>query len=192
MFLYLSFFYLQGYIAISNHAFYGSIFPNEFFRIRLCFMIHVKQVFISWVLEVPSTKPHRRITVLVIAWEESAHQKSPTSFSWTGYYSVVDSFTGNPNAECAYKTCIIVVEPSLRTWVWIHLLGKSTFLSVSHIAHPNNGNDTFELLGGSNTSLHLTSSVQYLLCSEHTYIFCYHCDFLNSNNSLGLITINGN
>lgn len=74
-YIYLS--YLHGYIAISNHVFYASICPNEFCRIRLCFMIHVKQVCIRWVLEVLSTKPHRRITVLVIAWEESGHQKSP-------------------------------------------------------------------------------------------------------------------
>lgn len=158
-YIYLS--YLQGYIAISNHAFYASICPNELCRIQLCFMIHVKQGCISWVLEVPSTKPHRRITVLVIAWEESGNQNSPISFSWIGYYLVVDSFIGTPNAECALRTCIIVVEPSLRTWVWIHLLDKSTLHSVFHITHPNNGNDTFELLGGSNTSLYLT---QYNTC----------------------------
>lgn len=66
--------YLQGYIATINHALYTSICPNEFCRILLSFKIHVKQVCVSLVLEVPSIKPHRRLIVLVTAWEESGHQ----------------------------------------------------------------------------------------------------------------------
>lgn len=141
VYFYIYLAYLQGYIAITNHALHITICPNEFCRILFSFKIHVKQVCISWILEVPSTKSHRRLTVLVIACEESGYQKKYNYLCWIGYYLVVESFTDTPSTECALRTWIFEVEPSLRTWVWMHLLVKTIFLSVPRIPHLNNGND---------------------------------------------------